>query len=105
MWVYLCHKVNGLIQTKEAKMNTVTFSKDEYGDCLASTGERIAKYRGTELWGRGSTGWYITEVNGEFLGWKFDTLRDAKNSIIRRHNPMQWIEATIKTFAPEIVGA
>lgn len=70
-------------------MTEVTFSKDVYGDWVASTGERIGHYDGVQLWGRGSTGWYITEIDGEFGGWKFDTLRDAKLSVIRRHNPMQ----------------
>lgn len=78
---------------------TVTFGKDEYGDCLASTGERIAKYSGTELWGRGSTGWYITEVDGEFRGIKFDTQTEAKRFLIRKHNPMQYTEMVLAESA------
>lgn len=83
-------------------MNTVTFSKDEYGDCLASTGQRIAKYRGTELWGRGSTGWYITEVDGEFKGIKFDSLKDAKMFIIRRNNSGQYAELVMQNVVKTI---
>lgn len=66
-------------------MTTVTFTKGS-GDYVASTGERIGFYNGTELWGRGSTGWYITEVNGEFRGIRFDRLWEAKFYIIKRHN-------------------
>lgn len=66
-------------------MTTITFTKD-LGDYVASTGERIGFYKGTELWGRGSTGWYITETNGDFRGLKFDTLRDAKFYLVRRNN-------------------
>jgi len=54
---------------------TIGFTKDEYGDYVATTGERIAKYRGAELYGRGSSGWYITEVGGEFFGSKHDTVQ------------------------------
>lgn len=88
-------------------MTTVRFSKDSYGDYIASTGERIAYYNGTELWGRGSSGWYITEVDGEFRGWKFDTLRDAKHSVIRRHNVEQAAEISFAKTAQMIakVGA
>lgn len=88
-------------------MTTVTFSKDIYGDWVASTGERIGHYNGTELWGRGSTGWYITEVDGEFRGWKFDTLRDAKLSVIQRHNIEQAAEVSFAKTAQMIgkVGA
>ena len=74
---------------------TVEFKKDEYGDYISSTGERIGKYRGAELWGPGSTGWYITEVDGEFRGIKFDTLTDAKRHLIRKHNQMQYTELVI----------
>ncbi len=77
-------------------MAKVTFSKDIYNDTIASTGERIGFYKGEELWGRGSTGWYITEVDGEFGGWKFDTLKDAKNYLIRKHNPMQYTKMIIE---------
>lgn len=84
-------------------MTTVTFSKDEYGDYVASTGERIGKYEGSELWGRGSSGWYVTEVNGEFWGVKHDSLKEAKHYIIRRHNIMQLagivLEESAKTLA------
>ena len=88
-------------------MTTVTFSKDSYGDYIASTGERIAYYNGTELWGRGSSGWYITETNGDFRGWKFDTLRDAKYYIIKRHNVAQAAEIHFAKTAEMIakVGA
>lgn len=64
---------------------TITFVKD-CGDYVASTGERIGFYKGTELYGRGSTGWYITETNGDFRGIKFDTLADAKFYLVRRNN-------------------
>ena len=66
-------------------MTTITFKKDG-SDYAVSTGERIGFYKGTELWGRGSTGWYITEVNGDFRGIKFDTLAEAKFYLVRRNN-------------------
>lgn len=93
--LYFSHRETNGSQEKDKKMNTVTFSKDIYGDCLASTGERIAYYRGTELWGRGSSGWYITEVDGEFFGIKFDSQKDAKRHLIRKHNSIQYIEIVI----------
>jgi hypothetical protein len=79
-------------------VNTVTFSKDEYGDCIASTGERIAKYESSELWGRGSGGWYITWANGELWAEKFLSQKDAKNFLIKKHNPIQYVEAVIAKF-------
>ena len=78
-----------------AETSAVTFKRDEYGDVIASTGERIAKYNGRELWGRGSTGWYITGAEGEFNGIKFNTQAEAKNYLIRIHNPAQYIELVI----------
>ena len=84
-------------------MNTVTFSRNEYGDCVASTGERVNKYKGSELWGRGSSGWYITSAEGEIWSVKFDTLKEAKNFLIRKHNPIQYVESVIRTFST--VGA
>jgi hypothetical protein len=78
---------------------TIGFTKDEYGDYVATTGERIAKYRGAELYGRGSSGWYITEVSGEFFGIKFDTLTDAKRHLIRKLNTMQYVEIVIAESA------
>jgi len=75
---------------------TVTFTKDVYGDYIASTGERIGKYDGSQLWGRGSSGWYVTESDGEFRGIKHNSLREAKEYLMRRHNPMQYTEMVIK---------
>jgi hypothetical protein len=77
----------------------VTYAKDEYGDWLFSTGQRVAKYQGTQLWGRGSTGWYITEADGEFKGIKFDSFKDAKEFIIQRANPMQYTEIVLERSA------
>jgi hypothetical protein len=66
--------------------NVIEFKKNEQGEYVATTGEVVAYYKGTELWGRGSTGWYITETNGDFRGIKFDTLSDAKFYLVRRNN-------------------
>lgn len=76
-------------------MTQVTFTKNIYNETQASTGETIGFYKGTELWGRGSTGWYITEVNGVFRGIQFYTLREAKEYLIRKHNPIQYTEIVI----------
>ena len=80
--------------------NVIEFKKNEQGEYLASTGEFIGYYKGTELWGRGSTGWYITETNGDFRGIKFDTLAEAKYHLVRRHNPTS--EQFSKMFAEKI---
>lgn len=72
-------------------MNEVTFKKNNLGDWVASTGERINHYDGKELWGRGSSGWYITEIDGEFRGIKHDSFKDAKEYLIERHNPTQFL--------------
>jgi hypothetical protein len=86
-------------------MNKVTFGKDEYNDCLASTGERIAKYESSQLWGRGSGGWYITEVDGQFLGNKFDSLKDAKMHLIRKYNPEQFSHLSFLELEKRIIAA
>ena len=87
-------------------MNTVTFTNQGGKEWAASTGETIGWYAGSELWGRGSTGWYITEVNGEFRGIMFDTLRDAKEFLVRKYNTQQYaelvmakVDKTIASFA------
>ncbi len=64
----------------------ITYTKNTAGEYIASTGEMVAYYKGENLWGRGSSGWYITEQNGEFRGNKFDKLADAKYFIARRHS-------------------
>lgn len=78
---------------------TIEFKKDQYGDYIATTGERIAKYRGAELWGAGSSGWYITEADGEFYGIKFGTLTDAKRHLIRQNNSIQFTEMVLAESA------
>jgi len=50
------------------------------------------------LWGRGSGGWYITWANGELWAEKFLSQKDAKNFLIKKHNPIQYVEAVIATF-------
>ena len=84
---------------------TITFRKDEYNDYMASTGERIAKYESSELWGPGSGGWYITEVDGQFLGNKFNTLKDAKMDLIRKYNPEQFSHLSFVELEKRIIAA
>lgn len=66
----------------------ITFKRNDLGEHVASTGHFIAYYKGTELWGRGSSGWYITETDGTFRGIKYDSLTEAKYALIRRLNPI-----------------
>ena len=86
-------------------MNKVTFSKNEYNDYEASTGERINKYSSDQLWGRGSGGWYITEVDGQFLGNKFNSLKDAKMHLIRKYNPEQFSHLSFLELEKRIIAA
>ena len=83
-------------------MNTVTFTNKGSKEWAASTGELIGFYPGTELWGRGSTGWYITEVNGDFGGYKFNSLADAKEYLIRKYNHEQYVELVLEKTAKTI---
>lgn len=86
-------------------MNKVTFTNQGGKEWLASTGELIGWYSGSELWGRGSTGWYITEVNGEFRGIMFDTMRDAKKFLVTRYEIKAQVEAEIAEFKQELAKA
>ena len=70
-------------------MLSISFKNQHGKEWLASTGELIGWYSGSELWGRGSSGWYVTEINGEFFGIKFNTLRDAKEFLVKRYNLLQ----------------
>lgn len=83
-------------------MNTVTFTKQAKGQYVASTGEQIGFYQGTELWGRGSSGWYITEINGDFRGLKFDSLLDAKYHVMKRHNIVQAAQVHFAKIAESV---
>ena len=74
-------------------MNAVTFSKaTETNGYVASTGEVIEYITSKQFGIAGATGWYITEVDGEMSYNRFATLKDAKKSIIRRHNVIQYAE-------------
>ena len=83
----------------------ITFVKDDFKEYVASTGERIAKYESSELWGRGSAGWYITEVDGQFLGNKFNSLKDAKMHLIRKYNPEQFSHLSFVELEKRIIEA
>ena len=79
-------------------MAKVTFTNQGAKEWSASTGELIGFYNGTELWGRGSSGWYITEVDGEFRGIKFDTLREAKGFLAQRYDVVQGAEFRLQAM-------
>lgn len=77
-------------------MNEVTFSKaTETNGYVASTGEIIEYITSKQFGIAGTTGWYITEVDGTFTANRFSSLKDAKKSIIRRHNTVQYMELVI----------
>jgi hypothetical protein len=79
-------------------MQKVTFKNNGQKEWLASTGERVNYYTTSEM-GLGvanTHGWYITEENGDFTFNRFETLGDAKHSIIRRHNIIQAVEMTLE---------
>lgn len=77
-------------------MNKVTFKNNGQKEYLASTGERINYYTSAEFgMGAGTYGWYITEADDTFTGNRYETLKDAKNSIIRRRNTEQYAEIVI----------
>lgn len=93
-------------------MNKVTFKNLGGQEWLASTGEHVDFYKAHQVAGRGSRGWYITEVDGEFDGNRYDTLQEAKARIIRRHNVEQGIllaiasaQKTLDKYASSKVGA
>ena len=83
-------------------MNKVTFTNQGSKEWAASTGELIGFYPGTELWGPGSTGWYITEINGDFGGYKFNTLTDAKEYLIKKYDFAQYVELVMEKSAKTI---
>lgn len=77
-------------------MNEVTFKKStDFNGYVASTGEGIEYITSKQFDLTASTGWYIHEVNGEMSYNRFATLRDAKQAIICRHNPIQYMELVI----------
>lgn len=67
-------------------MNKVTFKKISKGAYEASTGEKIEFLTSSDWQIAGASGWYITELNGEFRGNRNETLRDAKLAIAIRYN-------------------
>lgn len=75
-------------------MAKITFKNEGGREWSASTGELIGWYSGSQLWGRGSSGWYITEVDGEFKGIKFDTLTEAKRDLARKYDPQTAADLT-----------
>lgn len=76
-------------------MNEVTFKKaTETNGYVASTGELIEFITSKQFGIAGTTGWYITEVNGEMTYNRFATLKNAKYAVIRRHNIIQAAEIT-----------
>ena len=81
-------------------MNKVTFKNNGQKEYLASTGERINYYTSAEMGlGANTHGWYITEVDGDFTFNRYETLKDAKNSIIRKRNVIQGIEMALASSA------
>lgn len=77
-------------------MNTVTFNKaTETNGYVASTGEFIEFITSKQFGIAGTTGWYITEVDGKMSYNRFATLKDAKKVIIRRHNAIQYAEIVL----------
>ena len=67
-------------------VTTLTFKNQGQKEYLVSTGERINYYTTSEMGlGANTFGWYITEIDGGFSFNRFDTLRDGKESLVRRY--------------------
>lgn len=59
----------------------ITYTKLKSRQYKASTGEIATFYTSKEFGGKNTKGWYITDVGGQQLPSRFDTLRDVKEYI------------------------